>query len=392
MGVKSDICPGSTHLNSPHSSQFSELAIHGGSKAVHGDLPNWPPRWPSVMESLQHAWSTGSWGEYQGSPLQQFRSAFADFLNIRHVWCCASGTISVELALRGLGVMAGDEVIMAGYDFPGNFRAIEAIGARPVLVDVKSGGFVLEAEQIREGITEKTKAVIVSHLHGQLAPIPEIAKDLKARSIGILEDACQVPGAVLEGKKVGTWGDVGTFSFGGSKLLTSGRGGAVVTNSDAILQRIKIAAERGNDAYPLSPLQAAALVPQLISLTELHQQRLQAARKLKDILQTTELFQPLADEWSELNSPAFYKFPVLIPPHHDREFLMEALTAEGVPVFTGFRGFAKRSKRRCDQLGSLTNSRHASEKTILLHHPFLLGGNPLIEEIGVAFQKVAACY
>ena len=281
---------------------------------------------------------------------------------------------------------------MAGYDFPGNFRAIEAIGARPVLVDVKSGGFVLEAARIREGISERTKAVIVSHLHGQLANIPKIAEDLKSRSIGLLEDACQAPGAILEGRPVGTWGDVGTFSFGGSKLLTAGRGGAIVTNCDAILQRIKIAAERGNDAYPLSALQAAVLAPQLDSLSELHRRRLQSAQRLRDILQTTDLFQPLTDDWSGVNSPSFYKFPVLIPAHHDREFLMEALTAEGVPVFTGFRGFAKRSKRRCDQLGLLTNSKNAAEKTILLHHPFLLGEAPLIEAIGAAFQKVAACY
>lgn len=379
-------------MNSFRSSQFAELAINGGSQAVTCDFPNWPPRWPAVLESLEHAWQNGSWGEYQGSPIEHFRAIFAEFLNIRHVWCCSSGTISVELALRGLGVTTGDEVIMAGYDFPGNFRAIEAIGARPVLVDVKSGGFVLEAARIREGISDRTKAVIVSHLHGQLANIPEIAEDLKSRSIGLLEDACQAPGAILEGRPVGTWGDVGTFSFGGSKLLTAGRGGAIVTNCDAILQRIKIAAERGNDAYPLSALQAAVLAPQLDSLSELHRRRLQSAQRLRDILQTTDLFQPLTDDWSGVNSPSFYKFPVLIPAHHDREFLMEALTAEGVPVFTGFRGFAKRSKRRCDQLGLLTNSKNAAEKTILLHHPFLLGEAPLIEEIGAAFQKVAACY
>lgn len=379
-------------MNSSHTAQFAALAINGGHQAVGCGIPSWPPRWPAVLESLEQAWDTGSWGEYQGSPITRFRTAFADYLGSQHVWCCASGTVSVELALRGLGVVAGDEIIMAGYDFPGNFRAIETIGARPVLVDIKPNGFVLDVDQIRKGITENTKAVIVSHLHGQLANMAEISAELKPRGIGLLEDACQVPGAFVGGKSAGTWGDAGTFSFGGSKLLTSGRGGAIATNSDTILQRIKIAAERGNDAYPLSALQAAALTPQLESLTRLHQQRLRAATRLREILQNTNLFQPLDDDWSEVDSPAFYKFPVLVPAHHDREFLMAALTAEGVPVFTGFRGFAKRSKRRCDQVGSLTNSRQAAESTILLHHPFLLGEPPLIEAMGLAFQKVAACF
>src|SRR5207244_5610224 len=91
--------------------------------------------------------------------------------------------------------------------------------------------------------------------------------------LAILEDACQVPGATVAGKPAGSWGDCGVISFGGSKLLTAGRGGAIVTNREDVLQRIKVYCERGNDAFPLSELQAAVLVPQIPQLAAANEQR-----------------------------------------------------------------------------------------------------------------------
>src|SRR5262249_4920495 len=149
------------------------------------------------------------------------------------------------------------------YDFPGNFRAIEAIGARPVLVDLAAGAWTLDVEQVLAAISSQTKAIIVSHLHGSLADMRRLREIADERGLAVVEDACQVPGARVEGKAAGSWGDCGVFSFGGSKLLTAGRGGAVVTNRDEVVQRIKIYCERGNDAFPMSELQAAVLEPQI---------------------------------------------------------------------------------------------------------------------------------
>ena len=112
------------------------------------------------------------------------------------------------------------------------------------------------------------RAVIVSHLHGGLAAMPEIRAWADLRGVAVVEDACQVPGARIAGRLAGTWGDVGVLSFGGSKLLSAGRGGALLTDRSDVVQRIKIYSERGNQAYPLSELQAAVLLPQLESLAE----------------------------------------------------------------------------------------------------------------------------
>lgn len=111
--------------------------------------------------------------------------------------------------------------------------------------------------------------MLASHLHGTLADMAAITRWAASRGVLVLEDACQVPGAVVGGMPAGAWGDASVLSFGGSKLLTAGRGGGVVlTNRDDVFQRLRIAGERGNLIYPLSELQAAVLIPQLSRLAE----------------------------------------------------------------------------------------------------------------------------
>ena len=183
----------------------------------------------------------------------------------------------------GLRVSDGDEVILAGYDFPGNFRAVEAVGAVPVLVDIQRRTWCLDAAQLELAWSPRVRAILVSHLHGGLAAMPEIRAWADLRAVAVVEDACQVPGARIDGRLAGTWGDVGVLSFGGSKLLSAGRGGALLTDRSDVVQRIKIYSERGNQAYPLSELQAAVLLPQLESLAERNQQRLENAMRLLEL-------------------------------------------------------------------------------------------------------------
>src|SRR5205085_10640127 len=115
------------------------------------------------------------------------------------------------------------------YDFAGNFRAVDAVGARPVLVDIDSSTWCLDAQQVASAASDRVRAVIVSHLHGGLADMPAICEVAKAHGWSVVEDACQATAAQVHGRISGTWGDVGVLSFGGSKLLTAGRGGAVLT-------------------------------------------------------------------------------------------------------------------------------------------------------------------
>src|SRR5262245_4266095 len=136
----------------------SRLAIDGG-EAV---LPQGPPAWPcpdkDVRAALEGAYADGSWGRYHGPHGERLQALLCDLCGICHAWLCSSGTIAVELALRGLKVAPGDEVILAAYDFPGNFRAIEAIGARPVLVDLAPETWTLDVEEVRAALSPQTKA------------------------------------------------------------------------------------------------------------------------------------------------------------------------------------------------------------------------------------------
>jgi dTDP-4-amino-4,6-dideoxygalactose transaminase len=253
---------------------------------------------------------------------------------------------------------------------------------------VIEGGWTINARRIPEAFSADTGAVLVSHLHGALLDMNWIAEICREANIPLVEDACQVPGATVCGKPAGTHGDAGVFSFGGSKLLTAGRGGAVVTDRDDVNQRMAIAADRGNDAFPLSALQAAALLPQLDMLNEFNARRLQNARRLRQSLQSSRLFQVLDEEWNEVNRPSFYKFPLLVRDGHERTAILAALQGEGIPADIGFLGFARRAPRRCQAIGDLCNSVRAARQLILLHHPLLLGDDRLIDQVLKGFAKI----
>jgi dTDP-4-amino-4,6-dideoxygalactose transaminase len=373
----------------------STLALLGGQPAVTNPLSPWPIANERIRESVRNSLESGQWGKYEGELTEQFSTALRAKFQRQHDLLCCSGTIAVELALRGVGVKPNDEVIMAAYDFPGNFRAVEAIGAKPVLVDVMTDGWLLNPGEIEYAISDATAAILVSHLHGNLAPIQSIvdlAGELSPKPIPVVEDACQVPGATINEKPTGSLGDVSVFSFGGSKLLSAGRGGAILSNDESIIQRAKIFANRGNDAFPLSQLQAAALLPQLDQLDALNQKRNASAKYLYDLLKDERTFIPrngfrAPDPESKT---AIYKVPWLVSAKVcSRKRFLAAAQAEGIPIDIGFRGFAKRSSRRCRTVRSLENAIVAAEQTALLHHPVLLENDDTLEQVVEGFKKIS---
>jgi len=366
------------------------LAINGGVPAIAEGPPRWPIADESIRTALEAAWADGSWGRYDGPHGRRLAQRLAEMHGVEQAWCCSSGTVAVELALRGLRVSNGDEVVLAGYDFPGNFRAVEAVGATPVLVDVQCRRWCLDEGQLDLAWSPRVRAVIVSHLHGGLADMPQIRAWADARGVGVVEDACQVPGAWVGGRAAGTWGDIGVLSFGGSKLLSAGRGGAVLANRAELIQRIKIYSERGNQAYPLSELQAAVLLPQLDSLAPRNQTRLQNAVRLIEACREIAVLEPVTWD-AERNIPAFYKLGWMLKPPPsglDREGFLTAVRAEGVALDAGFRGFVSRSGRRCRKVGDLPHSQAAADRTVLLHHPVLLSPQAEIERLAHAIGKV----
>lgn len=378
-------------------SQAGPQSSDGARKLVP---PPWPRADADVQTALARVYASGDWGRYHGTECAALCGELAEYHSVAQASLCSSGTIAVELALRGLGVTAGDEVLLAAYDFPGNFRAIEAIGARPVLLDVRDDDAQLDVTQIQEAITSSVKAVIASHLHGGLVDMPALRSIADDFGIKIVEDACQCPGAWVRGKPAGTWGDISVMSFGGSKLLTAGRGGALLCDDAGIMQRIKVFRERGNDAFPLSELQAAVLRPQLQKLNADNQQRLTAAKNLQERFRHSQRLRPLhivqrgheAQEQNERHEPGYYKFGMWLEADTnglDRDAWSQAARAGGVALDPGFRGFARRSEKRCRKVGDLHNARRAAEQLLILHHPVLLAGPKTLDAVADALLGVS---
>src|SRR5262245_25760252 len=147
------------------------LAILGGSPT----RPQGPPAWPvpdsEVLDALGEAFRDGTWGRYHGGRCDRLIEALGTYHQIDHVLLCGGGTYAVELGLRALQVGPGDEVIQAAYDYDGNFYGIHAVGALPVLVDVDAGNWNLALAGLEQALTPKTKAIVVSHLHGGIVPM-----------------------------------------------------------------------------------------------------------------------------------------------------------------------------------------------------------------------------
>jgi dTDP-4-amino-4,6-dideoxygalactose transaminase len=275
------------------------------------------------------------------------------------------------LALRAVGVQAGDEVVLAAYDFPGNFRAIEAIGAVPVLVDIELDTCGLDVQQFCSACTSgRVRAVVVSHLHGGLADMATICEHAQRFDVRVVEDACQAPGAVVQGRRAGTWGDVGVLSFGGSKLLTAGRGGALLTRHADVLQRATIFCERGNHAFPLSEIQAALLIPQLKRLEERNRRRQAMAAEIFQRFKGMPHLAPVVSR--DRGQASYYKVAWRVTEATGRDTVLAAGHRIGADLGAGFRGFFRRSVRRCRHIGQLPHSRSAAEQLVLLHHPLLL--------------------
>lgn len=367
-------------------------AICGGRPAFPEGPPAWRPAREAAAAALRQSAADGTWSGYDGPNLTQLVERMRAWLACEHVTPCSSGTIAVELALRGVNVRPGDEVLLGAYDFPGNFRAIEAIGAVPVLVDLDASSRCLDLAQVAAAIGPQTKAVIATHLHGGLVDMPKLGELAAERRVAVVEDACQVPGATIDGRPAGTWGDVGTLSFGGSKLLSAGRGGAVFTPRADVHQRIKVFAERGNQAFPLSELQATVLLPQLDELAELHARRLGAAAAIIARLGSVEGLMPIESRLPR-SEPAFYKLGIAYDAAalggYSREQFCAAARAEGIALDPGFRGFTLRSERRCRRIGETPIAKSAAERTMLLHHPVLLEPESTVVRVAEVLSELA---
>ncbi len=351
--------------------------------------PTWPITDDRIRSVIAQLLQDGSWGRYHGPHCDNLRESLAEYHSIEHVHLCSSGTSAVELCLRSVNVQPEDEVILAAYDYKANLANVLAIGARPVLVDTQPGRPVIDVAQLEAALSPQTKAIVCSHLHGCMAPIDGVMSFAREHNLSVIEDACQVPGASIADRRAGTIGHIGALSFGGSKLLTAGRGGAVLTHDAAIAQRIRLYTQRGNDAYPLSEMQAAVVLPQLEQLDARNQQRRAAVESLRRSLPATAPVKMLWDEADNVE-PAWYKVAFLLPGAsvEERDAFADQRRTAGIALDGGFAALhLTHAKSRFRKVGDLANAAHLHDQLLTLHHPVLLSNQSSLASVAALLAE-----
>jgi perosamine synthetase len=366
-------------------------ALLGGKPIRPEGPPAWPFRDPDVDAIIQAALADGSWGEYLGPHVPRLEAALADTFGTPHAIVCSSGTLAVETALRAIGVGPGDEVILGAYDYEPNFLSIHAVGATPVLVDIGEDNACLDPELLEAAIGPNTKAILATHLHGGLVPMPRVMAIAEKQGIRVIEDAAQVCGAIVAGRPAGSWGDLGVLSFGGSKMVTAGRGGAVLTRHSDLLQRARLFLSRGIQQWAtLSQLQAAALIPQLQKLEERTRHRHQSVTMLVEAIQNVTELTVFTIGLPE-SVPGYFKLGFFLDEATfglSRDLFVMALRAEGIAFDPGFRALhIGRAAGRYKTVGALNRAEIAGRTVVGLHHPVLSLGPAEIEQVAAAIRK-----
>jgi dTDP-4-amino-4,6-dideoxygalactose transaminase len=183
----------------------------------------------------------------QGSEVKAFEDAFARYLGVRQCVAVNSGTAALHLALLGLGIGPGDEVITVTHTFIATSEAISAVGARPVFMDVDPVSYTMDPAKVEAAITSRTKAILPVHLYGYPADMDALLAIAKRHNLLLVEDACQAHGASYKGRMAGTMGVAGCFSFyPGKNLGACGEGGAMVTSDEALAQKVRTLREHGS--------------------------------------------------------------------------------------------------------------------------------------------------
>jgi dTDP-4-amino-4,6-dideoxygalactose transaminase len=183
--------------------------------------------------------------------VDNFEKELAEKIGTKYALCLSGGTAALISSLVGLGIGPGDEVIIPGYTFMATAIAVLAVGAIPVITDIDDS-LTIDPEDIERKISGYTKAIIPVHMVGFPCNMEKIMEIAKKHKLKVVEDACQADGGSYKGKRLGTWGDVGAFSFNHFKILTAGEGGAIVTNDSLVYERALIYHDGGAAFRPFA--------------------------------------------------------------------------------------------------------------------------------------------
>jgi dTDP-4-amino-4,6-dideoxygalactose transaminase len=274
----------------------------------------------------------------EGGPnVRAFEKGLAEYLSVRHVVAVNSGTAAIQIALFALGVGPGEEVIVPSFTFAATAGAVVLAGAKPVFVDVDLDTYNMMPEAFKKVITKKTKAVVPVDLYGLPAEMDEIKEIAKEHEVKVIEDACQALGSSYKGRMAGTLGDIGCFSFYPGKVMTTGEGGAIITDDDALAEKLRRTRThgqvKGNDSvmlggnFRMPEIEAAIGRVQLKKLPSFLAARAKNAASLRDKLDGVGVVLPEVPRYSTHN---WYLFTVRFETAKARERVRSRLLEGGM--------------------------------------------------------------
>lgn len=326
---------------------------------THAELRN-------LMDAFLSTWISSA-GEY----LTSFEKRFAESCQMAHGVATSNGTVSLHLAMTALGIGEGDEVIVPDFTFAASASTVMHTGAKPVLVDVDPVTWCISPEAIEAAITPRTRAVMPVHVFGRPAPMAEIQAVARKHGIFVIEDCAEAHGAAYDGRPVGSYSDVASFSFFANKIMTTGEGGICVTDNPDLALRMRILRDHGmrperrywhEEAafnYRMTNMQAAVGCAQLDRMPELLAMRRMVDGHYRRAFAGVEeiSFPP---ELSERFSPVVW-FSCAVVPAARRAAMMEACKVAKIDLRPFFNGLSsmpafRRSARACPNSRALSLS------------------------------------
>lgn len=289
------------------------------------------------------------WISSAGKFVTQFEEMFAKFCDTRYAVATSSGTTALHLALLACGVGIGDEVIVPSMTFIATANAVLYTGARPIFVDSEEETWNIDPQQIAKAITPRTKAIIPVHIYGHPANMDNILQIALQHNLVVIEDAAEAHGAQYKGRKIGSLGDIGIFSFYGNKIITTGEGGMITTNRADLADKVRILRDHGMSRerrywhtvlgynYRLTNIQAAVGVAQIENIENILQEKQRIATTYTEGLKSVSgITLPPNASWAE---PVCWLYSILVDEKlfgRTAEELMGHLKTQGIetrPLF-----------------------------------------------------------
>lgn len=310
------------------------------------------------VELVSDAMRTG-WVSSTGPYIEQFEREFAAFCGVAHCVATANGTVAIHLALEALRIGPGDEVIVPDLTFVATANAVRQAGATPVAVDVRQSDWCIDPAGIERALTPATRAIMPVHLYGHPCAMDDIHALAEQHKLRIIEDAAEAHGAVFRGRRVGSFGDLATFSFYGNKIITTGEGGVITTDSPELAARARFLRDHAMSAdrrywhpepgfnYRLTNLQAALGVAQLSRIDLLLSKRSAILEQYRSLLARDEFIMNPALPGAK---PVNWMTSLVIPgfTREQRDELIQVLRTHGVDSRPFFYPLSQLPMYECD--------------------------------------------